>query len=296
MLKVYYDIQVITITFRSEAGADILRYVDYGDTLTDIPAVPEKPGFSGVWNVTDFSSVVAPFTVTAVYSAEYYSVNVKIVPEQVSVAGTAYDFYQFDSEDFSDMTASVQKDGEQPVQLDVTSSGNVFANLTIGTYTLTVTRGTEVRTKQITVSGNATDSIAFPKNIDLGGSVGDYASFNTGWEKLSENSVKISSYAYVYIGLDENELTDRYYLEADVDFKTSVHSSVFSQRLSTGIFRAATAAENTSWRSRIRAAIRFIKATIIPGASLKRAATYPTLKPTLKTANLRFCATATFII
>lgn len=219
VLKVYYDIQVITITFRSEVSDDIYKHVDYGDTLTDIPAVPEKPGFSGVWNVTDFSSVVAPFTVTAVYSAEYYSVNVKIVPEQVSVAGTAYDFYQFDSEDFSDMTASVQKDGEQPVQLDVTSSGNVFANLTIGTYTLTVTRGTEVRTKQITVSGNATDSIAFPKDIDLGGSVGDYASFNTGWEKLSENSVKISSYAYVYIGLDENELTDRYYFEADVDFK-----------------------------------------------------------------------------
>lgn len=219
VLKVYYDIQVITITFRSEAGADILRQVDYGDTLTDIPAVPVKPGYSGVWNVTDFSSVVAPFTVTAIYSMEYYTVDISIVSEQVNVAGNDYDFYKLDADDFTGMTASVQEDGGKPVMLDVSSSGKVTANLTMGSYTLTVTRGDITRSKQITVSGNSTDSIAFPKDIDLGGSVGDYASFASGWEKLSYNSVKISSFAYVYIGLSEEELTDRYYLEANVDFQ-----------------------------------------------------------------------------
>ena len=127
VLKVYYDIQVITVTFSSEVDDDILRYVDYGDTLTDIPAVPDKPGYSGVWDVTDFSSVTAPFTVTAVYSEEYYSVNLTIVPEQVNVAGTDYGFYEFDADDFTGLTASVQKDGEQPVTLTVTMSGNVTA-------------------------------------------------------------------------------------------------------------------------------------------------------------------------
>jgi LPXTG-motif cell wall-anchored protein len=59
---------VCTVTFKSEGNADIVKTVSSGGTLTDIPAVPEKAGYTGAWDTTDFSNITANKVVTAVYT------------------------------------------------------------------------------------------------------------------------------------------------------------------------------------------------------------------------------------
>ena len=56
------------------------RFVDsltvgYGQALTDIPAVPAKEGFVGVWNRTSFENITSNVTVTAVYTALQHTIT-----------------------------------------------------------------------------------------------------------------------------------------------------------------------------------------------------------------------------
>ena len=67
-LKLYYNIKTFTVTFKAEGAADIVRTVDYGDTLTDIPEVPEKDGKSGKWDVTAFDNITSDIAVRALYA------------------------------------------------------------------------------------------------------------------------------------------------------------------------------------------------------------------------------------
>lgn len=64
-----------TVTFMQEGEKDIVRTVKEGESLTDIPApVPEK-GYTIAWDKTDFSSVTENITVTAVKTANVYTIT-----------------------------------------------------------------------------------------------------------------------------------------------------------------------------------------------------------------------------
>ncbi len=64
-----------TVTFEQEGMNDIVKTVKEGEVLTDIPAVNQKTGYTTVWSVTDFSNITANMTVTAVSTANEYTIT-----------------------------------------------------------------------------------------------------------------------------------------------------------------------------------------------------------------------------
>ncbi|MCK7484879.1 MAG: InlB B-repeat-containing protein [Bacillus subtilis] len=70
-----FQINTYTITFVADGATITTRTVNHGGTLANLPAVPEKTGMSGVWDVTDFSNITANMTVTAVYTNNIYTIT-----------------------------------------------------------------------------------------------------------------------------------------------------------------------------------------------------------------------------
>lgn len=64
-----------TVVFKSQGNDDIIRKVNYGSSLDDIPAVPDKIGFVGVWDKDDFSAIKQNMVVNAVYTPKTITVN-----------------------------------------------------------------------------------------------------------------------------------------------------------------------------------------------------------------------------
>ena len=58
------------ITFKADGYDDIIVLAADGDSLTEIPPVPEKPGLIGQWDTTDFSNILSDMTVYAIYTLD----------------------------------------------------------------------------------------------------------------------------------------------------------------------------------------------------------------------------------
>ena len=69
------EAETCTITFRQEGQEDVIRIVGKGEALTDIPAPVGVPGYTVVWDKEDFSSVEESIVVTAVKTANTYTVT-----------------------------------------------------------------------------------------------------------------------------------------------------------------------------------------------------------------------------
>ena len=69
-LTAHWQARKITVRFVADAIAVKEIELDYGGSVApeDIPAVPEKEGYTGVWDVTDFSNITSALTVNAVYT------------------------------------------------------------------------------------------------------------------------------------------------------------------------------------------------------------------------------------
>ncbi len=66
----------VNITFRQDGHDDIVKTVERGGALTDIPSpAQDKTGYTFAWDVTDFSAVGEDLTVTAVAHANTYTVT-----------------------------------------------------------------------------------------------------------------------------------------------------------------------------------------------------------------------------
>ena len=80
--------QLVTVTFNAD---DVIsyKYVSYGSDLpvSEMPAVPEKPGYEGRWLTDGLTDVTAPVTIFAQYFLASYSVTYVADGEQ-------YAFYQ----------------------------------------------------------------------------------------------------------------------------------------------------------------------------------------------------------
>ena len=64
-----------SVVFKQEGKDDIVRQVQEGGTLTDIPTPAQKTGYTTKWSVEDFSSIGEDLTVTAVATPNEYTIT-----------------------------------------------------------------------------------------------------------------------------------------------------------------------------------------------------------------------------
>ena len=67
--------ETFTVTFVQAGQNDIVKTVEKGATLTDIPAPKDKVGYSVTWNVAEFVDIYENITVTAVETANNYTIT-----------------------------------------------------------------------------------------------------------------------------------------------------------------------------------------------------------------------------
>ena len=70
--------QYVTITFRQDGQEDIVKTIEQGTTLTDVPTPVGKTGYTVVWNKTDFTNVAESVIVTAVETAKTYTIILSV--------------------------------------------------------------------------------------------------------------------------------------------------------------------------------------------------------------------------
>ncbi len=63
------------VTFTQEGQADIIKEVEEGKALTDIPTPVQKVGYTTKWSLEDFSSVTENINVTAVATPNQYTIT-----------------------------------------------------------------------------------------------------------------------------------------------------------------------------------------------------------------------------
>ena len=110
-----------TVTFVQEGQDNVVRTVNKGATLTDIPTPVAVSGYEIVWDVTDFTNIQSDMTVTAVATPVYTITFVQEGQENVirtakkgtaltdiptPVAVTGYDVV-WDVTDFSDIQSNM---------------------------------------------------------------------------------------------------------------------------------------------------------------------------------------------
>ena len=66
---------VYTVTFSQEGQTDIVKEVESGKALTDIPTPVGQEGYDIVWSVTNFSNITENLTVTAVVTPKTYVIT-----------------------------------------------------------------------------------------------------------------------------------------------------------------------------------------------------------------------------
>ena len=67
-------VETYTITFVQEGQDNVVKTVNKGATLTDIPTPVAVTGYEIVWDVTDFSDIQSNMTVTAVKTAKTFTI------------------------------------------------------------------------------------------------------------------------------------------------------------------------------------------------------------------------------
>lgn len=69
------EASVYTVTFVQDGKPDVVKKVKEGESLTDVPEPVSEKGYTIAWDRTDFSSVTENITVTAVKTANVYTIT-----------------------------------------------------------------------------------------------------------------------------------------------------------------------------------------------------------------------------
>ena len=160
----YIPLVAYTVTFMAYGEVVAERTVNEGDALTDIPAIPEKEGYTQtapVWDVSDFSNIMSDMTVNAVYTRNTYTVTFMadgaVVAEKTVTHGDT----------LSDIPAIPEKIGytqTAPVW-DVTNFNNITGDMTVNavytvnTYTVTFMADGAVVATRTVIHGASVDSL-----------------------------------------------------------------------------------------------------------------------------------------
>lgn len=67
--------KTVTVTFVQAGQQDIVKTIEKGGSLTDIPEVAEKEGYTIAWERTDFSSLTDSITVNAIETPNQYTIT-----------------------------------------------------------------------------------------------------------------------------------------------------------------------------------------------------------------------------
>ena len=136
--------ETVTVTFVQSGYENVVKTVEKGATLTDVPTPQEKTGYTVTWNCTDFSAVQSSFTVSAVETPNQYTVSYIVdgttIEETTTVTyGAAYTLYK---PSFTGYVFDCWLNGEQSV-LDgsawsIASDVTLTAKKTAKTYTVTL--------------------------------------------------------------------------------------------------------------------------------------------------------------
>ena len=68
-------VRTFTLVFRQEGKADIIRYVNEGEALSNIPTPAQKVGYTVTWEITDFSNVTQDLTIKTVETPNTYTIT-----------------------------------------------------------------------------------------------------------------------------------------------------------------------------------------------------------------------------
>jgi len=122
-----YTVNRYTVTFVADDKTVEEIIVAHGDAIGKVPQIPEKVGYHGNWDVTDFSNVTSDMTVKAVYEINKYTVTFKaggkVVKEFVVEHGSS----------LSTIPNIPEKNGytqTAPVW-DITDFANITSNITV---------------------------------------------------------------------------------------------------------------------------------------------------------------------
>ncbi len=66
---------ICVVTFQAEGKNDVVKEIEYGKALTDIPALSNIAGYTCTWSVTDFSCVIEDMLVTEIKTANQYTIT-----------------------------------------------------------------------------------------------------------------------------------------------------------------------------------------------------------------------------
>ena len=183
-----YTRRVLNVTFVADGQTVATRQVSYGSPLTDIPAVPEKEGHTGEWNITDFSEIKQDLTVNAVYTANILTVTFVAGGQTVATRQISY------GSPLTDIPDVPEKEGHTG-EWNVTDFSEIKQDLTVNAvYTaniLTVTfvaAGQTVATRQVLYGSPLTDIPAVPEKVGHTGawSVTDFSEIK---QDLTVNAV-----------------------------------------------------------------------------------------------------------
>ena len=71
--------QTVSVTFRQEGCVDVVKTIEKGAELTDIPSPVQVKGYETVvWDRTDFSAVTEDTVVTAIMQPMQYNVRLEL--------------------------------------------------------------------------------------------------------------------------------------------------------------------------------------------------------------------------
>ena len=92
------ETQYVTVTFKQEGKMDVVKTLEKGDNLTDIPIPAEKTGYNVIWDRTDFTGIMEDIVVNTVAPAKTYMIILNANGGNVSKTtftvtyGQAYEF------------------------------------------------------------------------------------------------------------------------------------------------------------------------------------------------------------
>ena len=68
-------LDVVTVTFKQAGKEDVIKTVERGSELLDVPTPAKKTGYTVTWDKTDFSNIQTDITVLAVEVPKSYTVT-----------------------------------------------------------------------------------------------------------------------------------------------------------------------------------------------------------------------------
>lgn len=152
----------LTVTFKAEGSADVVKEVGYNGSLSDIPDVPEREGYdSSGWDRGSFKNITNDIVVNAVYTKKEYTITFKADGAVVATRTVGY------GSTLVDLPGIPEKEGYDKVKphWDRTNFGNISSDIevnavyTINKYTITFKADGKVVAEKSVTHGDALSDI-----------------------------------------------------------------------------------------------------------------------------------------